>query len=394
MSLSSALNFIPRTLDSVLNFTNKSLASALNFSEQKVSDYFQPTEDIRFRDVLREGRNILSKPFQPTQEDIDYTKKNRGMTRYGQMLVKNPLSPSGYTYVEPWGTVSMRNVAKEGLDVIGKQMLKNIKGEVPKVFQGLKILSTKLLEKFRGMPEEITKQQFKEVLNKASKEGVKQADKNLIIELANKQISKTNLQNYNSPYFDEIFERKYDTFSPKDININADKLSYPNYTDNLLDDMANEINTAQADWHNKGNITSKKILLQKYRTPLGKQILSDLIEQIPKDENGLVIAYRTGKVGENLPQSFTLSKGMAKTFSHQGTNITPSFLQHNFPNEYSDFGELGTKEVRINPKDIKGYSPYDAEILVDTKNINNQTVKSSKINLTQLANDIEEYFEK
>ena len=67
--LSSALNFVPRSLDSILNFTNKSLASALNFSEQKVSDYFQPTEDIRFRDVLREGRNILSKPFQEKQEN-------------------------------------------------------------------------------------------------------------------------------------------------------------------------------------------------------------------------------------------------------------------------------------------------------------------------------------
>jgi len=47
-------------------------------------------------------------------------------------------------------------------------------------FKGLKNLSTKLLEKFRGMPEEITQQQFNEILNKATKEGVRQADKSLI----------------------------------------------------------------------------------------------------------------------------------------------------------------------------------------------------------------------
>jgi len=39
------------------------------------------------------------------------------------------------------------------------------------VFKGLKNLSTKLLEKFKGMPEEITPQQFNEVINKAKKEG-------------------------------------------------------------------------------------------------------------------------------------------------------------------------------------------------------------------------------
>jgi len=56
-----------------------------------------------------------------------------------------------------------------------------IKQEVKPVFQGLKNLSTKLLEKFRGMPEEITPQQFNEIVNKARKEGLRKVDEDLIM---------------------------------------------------------------------------------------------------------------------------------------------------------------------------------------------------------------------
>src|SRR3990167_6730972 len=45
---------------------------------------------------------------------------------------------------------------------IEKKALPVIKQQAPKVFTGLKKLSTKLLEKFKGMPEEITPQQFNE----------------------------------------------------------------------------------------------------------------------------------------------------------------------------------------------------------------------------------------
>ena len=67
---------------------------------------------------------------------------------------------------------------------IGKETIKKV---VPKViketqssFQGLKNLSTKLLEKFRGMPEEITPQQFNEVVNRATKEGIRKADLDIV----------------------------------------------------------------------------------------------------------------------------------------------------------------------------------------------------------------------
>ena len=58
----------------------------------------------------------------------------------------------------------------------------------PKIFQGLSNLSTKLLEKFKGMLNEITEQQFREVLNRVEKEGIKKVEKDLIVSLAETQL--------------------------------------------------------------------------------------------------------------------------------------------------------------------------------------------------------------
>lgn len=56
-----------------------------------------------------------------------------------------------------------------------------------KTFQGLPDVSTKLLEKFRGMPEQITEQQFNEVINRSMKEGIRKADLDLVKEMAGRQ---------------------------------------------------------------------------------------------------------------------------------------------------------------------------------------------------------------
>ncbi|MDP2696141.1 MAG: hypothetical protein Q8O87_02720 [bacterium] len=64
-----------------------------------------------------------------------------------------------------------------------------------KTFQGLPNLSTKLLEKFRGMPEEITPQQFNEVINKATKEGIRKAD----LELVNNSLVRNKAGNIDLP---------------------------------------------------------------------------------------------------------------------------------------------------------------------------------------------------
>ena len=49
-----------------------------------------------------------------------------------------------------------------------------------KVFSGLKNLSTKLLEQFKGMPEKIKPGRFEEILNKAKKGGIKEVDEKLV----------------------------------------------------------------------------------------------------------------------------------------------------------------------------------------------------------------------
>src|SRR3990167_6701953 len=67
---------------------------------------------------------------------------------------------------------------------------KAVTSAAPKVFQGLKGLSTKLLEKFKGMPKEITPQQFNEVVNRTMKEGVRKADLDLVKEMAERQKTK------------------------------------------------------------------------------------------------------------------------------------------------------------------------------------------------------------
>ena len=77
--------------------------------------------------------------------------------------------------------LSLEDVSKRGMGVAGTP-------ETAGTFQGLKGgLSTKLLEKFRGMPEEITPQQFNEVINRAQKEGIRKADLDMIKEAAERQ---------------------------------------------------------------------------------------------------------------------------------------------------------------------------------------------------------------
>jgi len=64
-----------------------------------------------------------------------------------------------------------------------------------KTFKGLKNLSTKLLEKFRGESTEITPQRFNEIINRSQKEGIKKADLDIVRESAKEVNGKINLAN-------------------------------------------------------------------------------------------------------------------------------------------------------------------------------------------------------
>ena len=139
-------------------------------------------------------------------------------------------------------------------------------------------------------------------------------------------------------------------------------------TGNILQDTYDE---ATGEWVKPtvSNEQLKNNLLEKFSTKEGKIYLSEVVDALPKNPDGTITAYRIGSIGEGA-QSYTLSEGMAKTFSNQGTDIplpgTPGLPKGG----YKDFGVLPPNIVKIDPKGIKAWSPYDAEILVEQKYVN------------------------
>ena len=136
-------------------------------------------------------------------------------------------------------------------------------------------------------------------------------------------------------------------------------------TGNILQDTYDE---ATGEWIKPmvSNEQLKNNLLEKFSTKEGKKYLAEVISALPKNSNGTITAYRIGKIGEGV-QSYTLSEGMAKTFSNQGTTILPAGTPGLPKGGYKDFGVLPANIVKIDPRGIKAWSPYDAEILVESK---------------------------
>src|SRR3990167_1296644 len=117
-----------------------------------------------------------------SQRSLDFNKEDVGKTNPAMALF-NP----GETFIEP----GLKKLGVPGglafgiglgTDIIAPgpgeitTPIKSIKG----TFKGLKGLSTKLLEKFRGMSDNITEQEFNTVLNRTRKEGLKQADEQIV----------------------------------------------------------------------------------------------------------------------------------------------------------------------------------------------------------------------
>jgi len=135
---------------------------------------------------------------------------------------------------------------------------------------------------------------------------------------------------------------------------------------NILQDVYDD---ATGEWI-KPNISNQQLkdnLLKQFETPEGKKYLSEVIDALPKNSDGSITAYRIGAIGGDGTQSYTLSEGMAKTFSNQGTVIMPAGTPGLPKGGYKDFGILPVNKVKIDPNGIKAWSPYDAEILVEPK---------------------------
>lgn len=167
-----------------------------------------------------------------------------------------------------------------------------------------------------------------------------------------------------------MYERKYHGYVDHDGNKVADAEAYKEGQDvdsyNQLQDVWDD---ATQEWV-EATIPNQRIkndLLNAFATQEGQTYLKKVIEALPKNTDGTITAYRIGAIGGDGPQSYTLSEGMAKTFSNQGTDIplpgTPGLPK----NGYADFGVLPANMVKIDPKGIAAWSPYDAEILVESK---------------------------
>jgi hypothetical protein len=135
------------------------------------------------------------------------------------------------------------------------------------------------------------------------------------------------------------------------------------------DILRDTYNDATGEWI-KPNVSNQELrdtLLKHFETPQGKEYLNKVITALPKNADGSITAYRIGAIGKDGAQSYTLSEGMAKTFSNQGTDVLPAGTPGLPTGGYKDFGSLPVNTVKINPKGIKAWSPYDAEILVEPK---------------------------
>ena len=166
--------------------------------------------------------------------------------------------------------------------------------------------------------------------------------------------------------------------------IKAEKIyGEPEYSGYYLDKDGNTIRDIKTGdqlfdtWEDEGdgdkrvaatisNEQLKNDLIESFKTKEGKIYLSEVIAALPKNSDGSITAYRIGEIGDGI-QSYTVSEGMAKTFSNQGTDIMPSGLT-SLPREgYKEFGLLPTNVVKINPEWIVAWSPYDKELLVKSK---------------------------
>jgi hypothetical protein len=75
-----------------------------------------------------------------------------------------------------------QKVAKEALEATGKEISEQAVKETPKVFEGLKNVTTRLLERLKGLPEKIRPGRFEEIVAKTKKEGLKEVEEKLVRE--------------------------------------------------------------------------------------------------------------------------------------------------------------------------------------------------------------------
>jgi len=115
---------------------NTSALSGISKIKQETKEFFEPTEDVRVRDVFREAGILTRKVFKtitPTEEDIynkeSFEKTGIGVTRFGEIAYRNPKT-GNISYTDTIMSVgSLKNVAKEGIEKVAKELTSIVKSK-------------------------------------------------------------------------------------------------------------------------------------------------------------------------------------------------------------------------------------------------------------------------
>jgi len=190
---------------------------------------------------------------------------------------------------------------------------------------------------------------------------------------------------------DKVYNRidKYgDYVDENDLPIRNQKTGDNLQSNKEWDDYAGKVERTTIS-----NQQLKDEFIKSFSTPEGKKYLNEVVKALPKNPDGSITAYRIGSIGGEGAQSYTLSEGMAKTFSNQGTDILPAGTPGLPTGGYKDFGALPVNTVKIDPKGIVAWSPYDAEILVEPKFVKTKS-QLTDFNAQKYADEMTDITEK
>ena len=338
---------------------------------------------LSFPKKILKVQKIISDAVQPTPEDIAYSQNNHGLTKGGQLLVKNPLSKSGYTYLDPlMGSMEMENVAKNLLSKVSKNIAEsknivNITRNLGKIFKGDSAVVNKLAEHFVNVdkPAEVEKtiKVIKDTLTKTTRDQTLPLPKLPPTRSAAAETISKELE----PLAQEATKYK----SAEELYNNSEKIipenNYRTLDNTLLDRAKWMMPKLKKLGFNEPVDQAAYILSKRYSIPaLKNTIYTDQI--LPN----VFVAYRGFGGEKNIRFRYpVLGKGKYYAFNYDsakqyGKNVDKvliapkKLLRINNDNEYYDL----TKKAGMNYSNTKFLSPKEEKIEIDK--LNNYIIKS------------------
>lgn len=249
-------------------------------------------------------------------------------------------------YLDPTGAVgsiediSGRAISK-GLASISKA--KTAK-EPSSIFQGLKTTTTKLLQKFRGLPNEITPQQFNEVINKAQKEGIKKVDLDMVRGAAKEVNGKISLPQLAKDVEVQLVPlTPTPVKSPRWANIGEDYIGDGKYGEIVYQ---SPIKTSAGDVHFQGRDVVRRGQLSKEQ----RERISQLNDNVQFYRRKLSSASDTRR--QSLHQSIREARREISTIKESVTEETDNFPNYFSHVRYEDMADGKTRKILETQSDL------------------------------------------